>query len=120
MLSWLVHPVLLCFLARRSLQNDFPPPMRIRAAAALQKTLAFQDVREGVADQIPSAVAPLVELLQLAVSAKEREEFPGEHNGDAGEPRHEPSSQAGPGPENVDGWREPFKQGRKVGSEHYT
>jgi len=45
--------------------------MRTRAAAALQKVLTFQDVRERVADVAPSAVAPLVELLQQDCSSKQ-------------------------------------------------
>lgn len=44
--------------------------MRTRAAAALQKVLTFQDVRERVADVSPFAVAPLVELLRQEGSSK--------------------------------------------------
>ena len=88
--------------------------MRIRAAAALQKALTFRDVREGVADVIPSAVAPLVEILRRNALTKEAEESTREHEQDVGVPRHETISQRGLGPES-DGLTEPFEQGSKVG-----
>lgn len=87
--------------------------MRARAAAALQKALTFQDVREGVAEEIPSAVAPLVELLTRKASTKWWEKIPAKHEEDVGVPRHDQSSPRGLGPES-DGQKEPFRPGSKV------
>lgn len=90
--------------------------MRIRAAAALQKALTFQDVREGVADAIPSAVAPLVELLKRKASTKGGQEIPRKRDDeeDVRATRRDPSSRRGLGPETGIHKEQQFKQGNKV------
>lgn len=90
--------------------------MRVRAAAALQKALTFQDVREGAAGVIPSAVAPLVELLKRKASTKGGQEIPRKRDDeeDVRVTRHDPSSQRGLGPGTGSHKGQQFKQGNKV------
>lgn len=49
---------------RRSLDNEFPTAMRVRAAGALHRALAFQDVRQRVYGVSQSVISKLADLLR--------------------------------------------------------
>lgn len=87
--------------------------MQVRAAAALQKALTFQNVREGVTDATPSAVAPLVELLKRKGSTERGAESARKHEEGTGVTRHEQPRKRGLG-QAADSQKEPFKLSNKV------